>query len=103
VEVFDGRDLSNIGPNIAYRPDSPIRSAGTLFSGRTGPSRLSSTGSDRGRRPATRCQRTLAIDVQRGFEAEFNRPALRAGMVKDPIGTITDVTYGFGLGYRNFH
>jgi type IX secretion system protein PorV len=49
--------------------------------------------------------RTLAIDVwDAGLEYEFNRLlALRVGYISDPIGTITDVTYGFGLGYRGFH
>ena len=49
--------------------------------------------------------RTLAVDVwDAGVEYEFNRLlALRFGYISDPIGTITDITYGFGLGYRNFH
>jgi len=49
--------------------------------------------------------RTLAIDVwDAGLEYEFNRLlALRVGYISDPVGTITDVTYGFGVGYRGFH
>ena len=48
--------------------------------------------------------RTLAIDVwNAGAEYEFNRLiALRIGYISDPIGTIEDMTYGFGIGYRGF-
>jgi long-subunit fatty acid transport protein len=49
--------------------------------------------------------RTLAVDVWNvGAEYEFNRLlALRVGYVSDPRGTIEDLTFGLGLGYRGFH
>ncbi len=38
-----------------------------------------------------------------GIEYEFNRLiALRVGYISDPIGTITDATYGLGLTYKGF-
>src|SRR6267142_5013280 len=38
-----------------------------------------------------------------GLEYEFNRLiALRVGYISDPIGTITDATYGLGLMYKGF-
>ncbi len=38
-----------------------------------------------------------------GLEYEFNRLlALRVGYISDPIGTITDATYGLGLNYKGF-
>lgn len=38
-----------------------------------------------------------------GLEYEFNRLiALRVGYISDPIGTITDATYGLGLTYKGF-
>jgi long-subunit fatty acid transport protein len=38
-----------------------------------------------------------------GAEYEFNRLlALRIGYISDPIGTIVDPTYGFGLAYKGF-
>jgi len=38
-----------------------------------------------------------------GLEYEFNRLiAIRAGYVSDPVGDITDYTWGMGLGYRGF-
>ena len=48
--------------------------------------------------------RTLAIDQWgAGAEYEFNHLlALRAGYYSDPVGTVTDFTYGFGLAYKNF-
>lgn len=46
--------------------------------------------------------RVLAVDVwNAGLEYEFNRLiALRGGYVSDPIGDITDWTFGLGLSYR---
>jgi hypothetical protein len=48
--------------------------------------------------------RTLAVDVwNAGAEYEFNRLlALRIGYISDPRGTIEDLTFGLGLGYRGF-
>lgn len=48
--------------------------------------------------------RTLAVDVWNvGAEYEFNRLlALRVGYISDPRGTIEDMTFGLGLGYRGF-
>lgn len=48
--------------------------------------------------------RTLAVDVwNAGAEYEFNRLlALRVGYISDPRGTIQDLTFGLGLGYRGF-
>jgi len=48
--------------------------------------------------------RTLAVDVwNAGAEYEFNRLlALRIGYISDPRGTIQDLTFGLGLGYRGF-
>jgi hypothetical protein len=38
-----------------------------------------------------------------GAEYEFNRLlALRLGYISDPVGTIVDPTYGFGLAYKGF-
>ncbi|HSQ59943.1 MAG TPA: PorV/PorQ family protein [Acidobacteriota bacterium] len=38
-----------------------------------------------------------------GMEYEFNRLlALRFGYISDPVGTIVDPTYGFGLAYKGF-
>jgi hypothetical protein len=38
-----------------------------------------------------------------GLEYEFNRLiALRVGYISDPVGTITDPTYGLGLSYKGF-
>lgn len=46
--------------------------------------------------------RVLAVDVwNAGAEYEFNRLiALRAGYISDPLGDITDFTFGLGLMYR---
>jgi len=46
----------------------------------------------------------LAVSVwNAGVEYEFNRLiALRLGYISDPIGTITDATYGLGLTYKGF-
>jgi hypothetical protein len=46
----------------------------------------------------------LAISVwNAGVEYEFNRLiALRVGYISDPIGTITDATFGLGLMYKGF-
>ena len=46
----------------------------------------------------------LGISVwNAGLEYEFNRLiAIRAGYVSDPVGDITDYTWGLGLGYRGF-
>ncbi len=48
--------------------------------------------------------RVLAVDVwNAGVEYEFNRlMALRMGYISDPIGTIEDLTFGLGIGYRGF-
>jgi hypothetical protein len=36
-----------------------------------------------------------------GVEYEFNRLiALRTGYISDPVGTITDFTYGLGIAYK---
>lgn len=46
--------------------------------------------------------RVLAVDVwNAGAEYEFNRLiALRAGYISDPLGDITDYTFGLGLMYK---
>ena len=103
-----GAALSNIGPDIAYIDEDQsdplgrnIRIGGAVSPIETEVHRLLVAAD------ATRFLlpgRTLAIDVwNAGVEYEFNRLiALRLGYISDPIGTIEDMTYGFGIGYRGF-
>lgn len=104
-----GTTLSNIGPDIAYIDEDQsdplgrnIRIGGAYAPFETEAHRLLVAAD------ATRFLlpgRTLWIDVwDAGVEYEFNRLlALRVGYISDPIGTIEDFTYGFGIGYRGFH
>jgi hypothetical protein len=103
-----GATLSNIGPDIAYIDEDQsdplgrnVRVGGAFSPIETDVHRLLVVAD------ATRYLlpgRTLAIDVwNAGAEYEFNRLiALRIGYISDPIGTIEDMTYGFGIGYRGF-
>ena len=104
-----GATLSNIGPNIAYIDQDQsdplgrnVRVGAAYRPVETNVHRLLvAVDATRYLLPG----RTLAVDVwDAGIEYEFNRLlALRFGYISDPIGTITDVTYGFGVGYKGFH
>ena len=104
-----GATLSNVGPDIAYidedQSDPLGRNVkiGAAYSPiETNVHRvLIAADATRYLLPG----RTLAIDQwDAGLEYEFNRLlALRVGYISDPIGTITDFTYGFGIGYRGLH
>jgi len=103
-----GATLSNIGPDIAYidqdQSDPLGRNVkvGAAYSPiETNVHRvLIAADATRYLLPG----RTLAIDQwDAGLEYEFNRLlALRAGYISDPIGTVTDFTYGFGVAYHGF-
>lgn len=104
-----GATVSNIGPNIAYIDQDQsdplgrnVRVGAAYRPVETDVHRLLvAVDATRYLLPG----RTLAVDVwDAGVEYEFNRLlALRVGYISDPIGTITDLTYGFGVGYRGFH
>jgi hypothetical protein len=104
-----GTTLSNVGPDIAYidedQSDPLGRNVkiGAAYSPiETNVHRvLIAADATRYLLPG----RTLAVDQwDAGLEYEFNRLlALRVGYISDPIGTVTDFTYGFGIGYRGLH
>jgi Type IX secretion system protein PorV len=101
--------ISNIGPDIAYIDEDQadplprnVRIGAAYSPLETDVHRLMVTAD------AVRFLlpgRTLAVDQWgAGLEYEFNRLlALRIGYYSDPIGTVKDLTYGFGVGYRGFH
>ena len=104
-----GSTLSNIGPDIAYIDQEQADPLGrnVKIGGAYAPVEsevhrlLFAADATRYLLPG----RTLAIDVwDVGAEYEFNQLlALRVGYISDPIGTVTAMTYGFGIGYRGFH
>lgn len=103
-----GAMIQNLGPNIAYIDEDQSDPLGRNLKVGVGYSPLENevhrllvaADANRFLLPG----RTLAVDVWSvGAEYEFNRLlALRVGYISDPRGTIEDMTFGLGLGYRGF-
>jgi long-subunit fatty acid transport protein len=103
-----GAVIQNLGPNIAYIDEDQSDPLGRNLKVGLGYSPfetevhrvLVAADANRFLLPG----RTLAVDVWSvGAEYEFNRLlALRVGYISDPRGTIEDMTFGLGLGYRGF-
>lgn len=103
-----GAVIQNLGPNIAYIDEDQSDPLGRNLKVGVGYSPfenevhrvLVAVDANRFLLPG----RTLAVDVWSvGAEYEFNRLlALRMGYISDPRGTIEDMTFGLGLGYRGF-
>jgi len=103
-----GAVIQNLGPNIAYIDEDQSDPLGRNLKVGVGYSPfenevhrvLVAADANRFLLPG----RTLAVDVWSvGAEYEFNRLlALRMGYISDPRGTIEDMTFGLGLGYRGF-
>lgn len=103
-----GAVIQNLGPNIAYIDEDQSDPLGRNLKVGVGYSPfetevhrvLVAADANRFLLPG----RTLAVDVWSvGAEYEFNRLlALRVGYISDPRGTIEDMTFGLGLGYRGF-
>ncbi|HKQ20048.1 MAG TPA: PorV/PorQ family protein [Candidatus Eisenbacteria bacterium] len=103
-----GAVIQNLGPNIAYIDEDQSDPLGRNLKVGVGYSPIENevhrvlvaADANRFLLPG----RTLAVDVWSvGAEYEFNRLlALRVGYISDPRGTIEDMTFGLGLGYRGF-
>jgi hypothetical protein len=106
AKVALGATLSNLGPDIAYIDQDQsdplgrnIRVGVAYTPVETDVHRvLVAADASRFLIPG----RVLAVDVwNAGAEYEFNRLiALRAGYISDPLGDITDFTFGLGLMYH---